>query len=281
MTRDAPVATVLIAAYNEEDRIRGAIESALRQTLADIEVLVADDGSTDCTADVAASIDDPRLRRLTFEHRGYAATLKDGCEAARGRYIAILDADDEAYPERLEKQAALLDSHPEIAWVGGGEERIDSRRGEHADRLYPAADADIRRMAARCIPYCHSSVMFRRSLIDEGLAYNPAQPFLIDFELFLRVAERHKVANLPEVVVVRRLRGDSFFQSAFSSRRQNRLLARMSLSAVRRFGLPLHFAVFPAARLAYLWLPDGLKRRARRLLGLREAFRPEPGVGAE
>lgn len=272
--------TGLITAYNEEIRIAQAVRSLLRQSLLDIEVLVIDDGSTDGTAAVLAAIEDPRLRVINAGRLGRAGALRLGCESARGRYIAILDADDEAFPERLERQAALLDARPEIAWIGGGEERLDSQRDEHADRLYPETDRDIRRMAARCIPYCHSAVMFRRSLIEQGLAYDPDRPFLIDFEFFLRVAEAHQVANLPEIVVKRRLRDDSYFQSAFSRSRQNRALAGLCLSAVWRFHLPIYYAAFPAARFGYLWLPNPLKRAIRRIVGLREEHRPRQGAGA-
>lgn len=273
-----PRVTALITVFNEERWIGEAVESLLGQTLSDIEVLVVDDGSTDRTPEILAAVADPRLRVMEAGRIGRAAALRLGCEEARGRYVAILDADDAAYPDRLEKQAAFLDAHPDVAWVGGGEERVDGQRGEHADRLYPAEDAGIRRLAAQCIPYCHSAVTFRRSLIDEGLSYDPEREFLIDFEFFLRVAERHKVANLPEVVVRRRLRDESYFQRSFSRRRQNRALARLCLSAVRRFGLSPTHAVFPLARLGYLWLPDRVKRAARGLLGLRESHRSETGA---
>jgi glycosyltransferase involved in cell wall biosynthesis len=265
--------STLVTVYNEPAAVAQAVTSLAAQSFANVEILVVDDGSTDATSEVLAAISDPRLRVLTWGRLGRAEALRRGCEAARGRYIAILDADDVAYSTRLEKQAAFLDSHPDVAWVGCGEERVDTQRGEHAERLYPADDRAIRRLAARCIPYSHSGVMFRRSLIDEGLNYDPDQPFLIDFEFFLRVAARHRVANLPEVLVRRHLRDDSFFQSRFKRSRQNRALARLGLVAVFRLGLPPWYAAFPLARLVYLWLPDAAKRVVRRGGGLAETYR--------
>lgn len=262
--------TALITAYNEERVIQRAVNSLLSQSLSDIEVCVVDDGSADATITVLKQIDDPRLRVLCWGRLGRAEALRRGCEAANGRYIAILDADDEPFPERLAKQAAFLDAHPEVAWLGCGEERVDSQRQEHVDRVYPAEDSAIRRMATRCIPYSHSGVMFRRSLMDEGINYDPSQPYLIDFEFFIRVANRHKVANLPEVLVRRHLRNESYFQRSFKSSLQNRALARLCLLAIWRFRLPPWYAVFPLVRLTYLWVPHSLKRRARRLLGLQE-----------
>ena len=270
MREQVPDVTVLTTVLNGELTIARTLSSVLPQAEAIGEVCVVDDGSTDDTRRVLEGIADPRLRVLAWGRLGRAEALSRGCAAAQGRYVAILDADDEAYPDRLVKQAAFLDAHPEIAWVGCGEERVDTQRGEHTHRLYPADDRAIRRMAARCIPYSHSGVMFRRALIDEGLNYDPRQPYLIDFEFFLRVAERHKVANLPEVLVRRHLRDDSYFQRSYKRAEQNRALVRLCLSAVRRLGLPPWHAAYPVARLGYLWLPDGWKRRVRRRLGLGE-----------
>jgi hypothetical protein len=113
--------------------------------------------------------------------------------------------------------------------------------------------------------------MFRKSLIDEGINYDPAQPYLIDFEFFLRVADRYKVANLPDVLVKRYVRGQSFFQSQFKTSRQNLRLARFCARAVRRFGLPLRFYAYPLARLIYPYIPHRLKREIRRRQGLGES----------
>lgn len=266
-----PHVTAMITVYNGEGFVANAVQSLLAQSLRDIEVLVVNDGSTDGTAAVLDSIGDERLRVIHLPRTGRAGALALASREARGRYVANLDADDISYPQRLEKQAAFLDAHSDHAWVGCGEEQADSRRGEHHFRAYPVEDADIRRQSAKCIPYCHSGVMFRRNLIEEGINYDAAQPYLIDFEFFLRVAERHKVANLPDVLVKRHVRGESFFQSRYKTSRQNLRLARLCAQAVRRFDLPLRFYAYPLARLVYPYIPNGLKRRIRSRQGLGES----------
>lgn len=262
--------SALIAVHNEERLIRGAVESLLAQDFERLEVIVVDDASDDGTPKVLAAIEDPRLRVIRRPRSGQYGALAFGVAAARGRYIARLDADDEAYPERLAKQAAFLDAHPDHAWVGAGEERVDTQRGEHMMRLYPETDAEVRRMAARCIPYCHSAIMFRRSLLDEGLGYDPNGSLMSDFVLFIEVAKRHKVANLQEVLVRRYIRDESFYQRRFTRAVQNRRLARLSARAVREFRLPKRYYLYPLARLAYPYVPNGAKRLARRLSGLPE-----------
>jgi glycosyltransferase EpsE len=266
-----PKVSVFITVYNEAELVGRAVRSVLNQTLRDFEVLVVDDGSDDGTAETVAAIRDPRLRLIRRARMGRAAALAYACTQARGRYLANLDADDTAYPLRLERQAAFLDAHPDHAWVGCAEDREDTQRDEVFSRVYPRDDADIRRMAAKCIPYCHSAVMFRRSLLDEGLNYDPAQSFLIDFELFLRVAARHKVANLPDPLVKRYVRNESYFQSRFSTARQNRRLALLCARAIRAFRLPPQYYVYPLARLIYPWLPNVFKRRVRGRQGLIES----------
>lgn len=266
-----PVATAFITVYNEEQWISKAVESLLNQTLQNIEILIVDDGSTDRTRDILASFQDPRLRVIARDRAGRADSLAFACKEARGKYLANLDADDEAYPTRLEKQVRFLESHPDHAWVGCGEDREDSQRDEHIHRLYPQTDIDIRRQSAKCIPYCHSAVTFRRDLIEQGINYDPKQPFLIDFEFFLRVAKKYKVANLPEVLVMRRARHESYFQSRFKTSLQNRRLAKFCAQAVREFGLPFHYYAYPAARLAYPLLPNALKRIVRHRQGLQES----------
>lgn len=266
-----PSVTAIITVYNEEDLVKRAIDSLLGQSLTNIEVLVIDDGSDDGTPDVLASIDDARLRVIRGERMGRAKALKLACEEARGEFIANLDADDISYPERLALQADFLTAHPDYAWVGCGEEQEDDRRGEHHRRTYPLTDTQLRRQAAKCIPYCHSAVMFRKSLVAEGINYDPTQPYLIDFEFFLRVAERHKVANLPDILVKRYIRGASFFQSQYKTSRQNVRLARFGAQAVRRFKLPSWYYIYPFFRLIYPYVPTPLKKRIRSRQGLSES----------
>lgn len=272
---ETPRISMIVTAYDEAGRIEKAIGSVLGD-LTDGEVVVVDDGSTDDTAGVVRSMGDPRVRVIEGGRLGRAGALKLAVEASRGRYVANLDADDEAMPGRLTAQAGFLDTHPAVAWVGGAEEMIDSVRGERFVRRYPTDDAAIRRLAAKCVPYSHSAVMFRRSLLNEGLNYDPAQPYLIDFEFFLRVAARHQVANLPQTVVRRHVRAESFFQSRFSTARQNRRLARLCSHAVGLFGLPPRYHVYPLARLAYPLLPNVLKRTIRATHGMKET---EIGAG--
>ena len=270
-----PTVTAVMAVYNDPEFVRGGVESLLAQELPPghrLEVVVADDGSTDGTPaildDLAAG--DPRVRVFHRPRSNQATCLAFAAAEARGKYVANLDADDVALPGRLAKQAAFLDAHPAVGWLGTGERRVDQDTGETVDRLLPTGDAAIRRLAARCIPYVHSSIMLRKSAtVDRGVNYDPAQSFMQDFEFFLRAAAVCEVANLPEVLVTRRIRTSSFYQSSLKKGRYNRKLCKLSARAVRQFGLPAWHLAFPAARLGYIYVPEPARRLIRRAGGLR------------
>ena len=266
----SPLVSVIITVYNEQQWIRAAIDSVLAQSLTDFELVIVDDGSDDETPSILRSYSDPRLRIFHVDRLGRAAALAYATNKSQGQFIANLDADDECYPDRLEKQVAFLQAHPDHAWVGGGEDREDSQRAENYIRYYPEHDAAIRKMATKCIPYCHSAIMFTKSLIDSGLNYAPEQPFLIDFEFFIRVAMVSKVANLSLPVVKRRARSKSFFQRAFTTSEQNRELSRLCRVARRKFKLPIWLEVYPLLRTVYPLMPKFVKTGARRCLGLKE-----------
>lgn len=101
----APLVTVLLAVSNGERYLEMALESVLRQTMSDLELVVVDDGSTDATPAILEGIRDSRLRVLrSAERQGLASALNRGLDEARGRYVARLDADDVAFPHRLERQ---------------------------------------------------------------------------------------------------------------------------------------------------------------------------------
>src|SRR6186713_2063521 len=114
MSSDPPLppVSVLMPTHNAAAFVTASIESLLAQTFTDFELIVVDDGSTDATLDVLAAIDDPRLTVIASpDNQGPVHARNRAFAAARGRYIAALDADDLCHPERLARQVAYLDGH--------------------------------------------------------------------------------------------------------------------------------------------------------------------------
>ena len=111
---ERPVVSVIICAYNVAPYIRDSVDSALRQTYDNIEVIVVDDGSTDGGLDLLSGIDDRRLRVEKRPHSGHGASLNAGIALTRGRYVGLLDADDRWLPEKLERHLAHHARHPAV-----------------------------------------------------------------------------------------------------------------------------------------------------------------------
>ena len=127
-----PKISVIMPAYNAERYIREAIDSILRQTWSDFELIIIDDGSTDSTAAIIAGYTDNRIRFCpNAQNMGVAATLNRGLELACGAYVARMDADDISLPERFAKQAAYLDAHPNVTVWNSDRAVLRRKRDRH------------------------------------------------------------------------------------------------------------------------------------------------------
>jgi glycosyltransferase involved in cell wall biosynthesis len=199
----APRVSVIVAAYNGEAFLGSAIESLLNQTFRDFELIVVDDCSTDSTPQILSEFTDERMRVIRNERNlGIAETTNKGIAAASGEYIALQDHDDLSGPNRFECQVAFLNSHPQVGMVGSSCNVMDE-----AGSLVPTwpleyEDVNLRwALLWRC-PFFHTSVMLRRSAIQGvgGYSSDPKYRFAEDYEFMSRVALRHAVANVPQLL---------------------------------------------------------------------------------
>src|SRR5690606_21065811 len=122
-----PSVTVLIPFYNSEAYLEAAIDSVLRQTFTDLEVLLVDDGSTDASRAIVQGYDDPRIRMISNDkNQGVVYSRNKGVQEAKAPLVAVLDADDIAVPDRIASQYAYMNSHPQLMMVGGHAEVINA-----------------------------------------------------------------------------------------------------------------------------------------------------------
>jgi glycosyltransferase involved in cell wall biosynthesis len=202
-----PLVSVLMPAYNCEAYVLEAVSSILSQSYSDFELLVIDDGSKDSTRKLLESVHDPRLRLVSNEHNiGLIGTLNRGLELAVGRYIARMDADDVSEPERLEKQVRFLEAHPEIHILGSMVNLINEHgKAFGAITGYPKdADEIHRYLLCECC-LIHPSVMFRKDTILRAGGYSDSARHAEDYDLWLRLSDHHKIANLPDKLVSYRM----------------------------------------------------------------------------
>ena len=204
----SPRVSVVIPVHNRAQYVGEAIESILRQTYSDFELLLIDDGSSDGTGEVLRSYADERVRLVRHERNlGIARTRNDGVRLARGDYVAFLDSDDIAYPMRLEKQIAFLDSHPDYAAVGAWVSWMDqSGRPMKRVKRRPASSGEIAALRVLRSGVENTASMGRTTVLRD-YPHNEAYDGAEDYELWARIAARHKLSNLQEVLVRRRVHG--------------------------------------------------------------------------
>jgi glycosyltransferase involved in cell wall biosynthesis len=210
----SPAVSVVIPVHNRARFIADAVGSVLRQTYDDLEVIVVDDGSTDGTVQVVEALADRRIRIVAHDgNRGIPAARNTGLEAARGRFIAWLDSDDIARPNRLAVQVAFLEAHPEAAMVGScaGTIAADGSRLRTV-RVPPMRPADVQAWLLFRSPFQQSSVTGRAEVL-RTFPYRPENPVCEDLDVFLRLARDHRIQNLPQVLCDRRLHGGQVIRS--------------------------------------------------------------------
>ncbi len=198
-----PRVSVVMSVYNEERYVGQAIESILRQTFEDFELVVVDDGSADRTPMILKSYGDPRMKIYHQPNRGQSSALNRGIRCASGCYIARMDGDDISLPERLERQTSFLDAYPEVGLVGAWCLKVDERTGHERVQTLPEEDAAIRRFMRIDNPFIHSSVMIRKAVLDRVGLYHEGLIWQ-DYELWVRIARHHRMANIGEPLIIRR-----------------------------------------------------------------------------
>lgn len=213
-----PRVSVIMPAYNAVRFLSEAVDSVLKQTFQDFELIVVDDGSTDRTRDVVAEFFDPRIHYIYQDNRGPAAARNAGIAAARGEFIAPLDSDDLALPHRLTTQMSYLEAEPALSVVGSGYEWIDEQGqripwNNHSWQKYPELN-DLKDWLFDC-PFVPSATMFRRTAWEDVNGFDEELIGPEDWNFWMRlVLKGHRMTWQHDVVCLYRHRQDSVSQNA-------------------------------------------------------------------
>ena len=260
-----PRISVVMAVYNDRRFVEAAIRSVLDQTVVDFEFIIVDDGGSDGTLDLVARLaaTDRRIRVVEQVHAGLTKALNRGLRLAEGAYVARLDADDVAAPERLEKQISYLEAHTDIAACGTLGWLIDEsgkRIGEK--NLAISSDEIYRRLLwnNQCI---HSSLCFRRDLLEKIGGYDETFERSQDYELILRLAAKYPIGNLSERLISWRVSAASL---SWSGKRQEWDAIRARFRAITKYGYPklLGLACI-ILRLGWMAVPQVIKRKGLKI----------------
>ena len=238
---DPPLISVCMPVYNTEPYIAEAVESILAQTYPNFEFLIVDDGSTDRSLAILEhyAAQDTRIRLSSRPNAGYLVRLNEMLAEARGDLIARMDADDVAMPERFIRQVEFLDAHPEVVAVGSRVLAIDSDGDPIAEFCTTQDHEGIDRahLDVRGGFISHPVAMIRAGIIREIGGYRADYWPGEDVDLWLRLAEIGRLANLPERLLKYRRHLESIGHTRQA--RQNERCQSAAIVAYRRRGLPL------------------------------------------
>lgn len=248
-----PTVSLLIPTYNRAHYLGDAIVSATKQTFSDIEIIVVDDGSTDSTQQVIEQIGDPRLRLVTHEYnRGIPETRNTALTAARGRYVAWLDSDDISRPTRIQEQLEFLDKNASVAMLGSAAGKINKDgKARTGIRMPPLSSNTIASWLLFRSAFQQSSIMGRADVLKQ-YPYNPDFQVCEDVDVFVRIQRKHALANLPAILIDRRLHPEQ----AVRQRRNEILVKRKAIIAPTLYELGVDATADELTRHALLGFTD-------------------------
>jgi glycosyltransferase involved in cell wall biosynthesis len=225
-----PQISVVMPVYNAQRYLREAVDSVLEQTYDNFELIASNDGSTDDTRQILEGYArrDPRVKVLNRANTGIVGALNDGLDAARGTFIARMDADDISLPQRFSRQ---------VEYLGCKGLQIDSDGDPlgpfHFVSSHDQIDGEFLKGIGGAI--LHPTVMIRAEVLKSIGGYRADFRHAEDFDLFLRLAEKGRLANLPEVLLKYRLHPKSV--SHVERQKQRQLKATILHETYRRRGL--------------------------------------------
>ncbi|MGC2332011.1 MAG: glycosyltransferase [Candidatus Acidiferrales bacterium] len=219
---DKPEVSVVMVVCNVDRFLGEAIESILGQTFKQFEFIIVDFGSTDDSKAIVSNYAarDGRIKLHEIPHCGLAEARNVAGFLARGRYIALMDADDVSLPARLMQEVEFMDRHPEVGVLGGAKEWIDATGRRLFVNGDPTDDREIRSALCTRCAFCQPTVLVRREAFVGVGGYRPPFAPAEDYDLWLRLAEHFQLANLKQVVLRYRIHPH---QVSFRKRRQQTL----------------------------------------------------------
>jgi len=227
-----PTISVVLPVYNAERYVGEAVESILAQTFGDFELLIIDDGSKDRSLEILQRLaeSDRRIRLRSRPNAGLVPTLNEMLAQARGEFIARMDADDVSFPRRFERELEYLRAHEDCLVVGTAVEWIDPE-GELLKLYAPPrdhAEIDAAHLATAEGVVCHPSALIRATAFELVGGYDPELDGAEDLDLWLRIAEVGRLANLSEALLRYRFH---FAKVGFAAKRRQLEASRKSVLA--------------------------------------------------
>ena len=206
-----PLISVIMPVWNGETHLADSINSILSQTFTDFEFLILDDGSTDGTPEILDrySRQDSRIRVIPLQHEGIVWALNHGISEAKGRWIARMDADDIATPDRFESQLEALERNPRAILCHSAVERFGESEYMDRPRHFPRSMAMIKARLCFSCPIIHPTVIFSKAAFEAAGRYREEERHAEDFSLWGRMVSQGDFVGIPSPLLRFRLHGAS------------------------------------------------------------------------
>jgi len=249
--------SVIMSVYNDEKYLHESIDSILKQTYSNLEFLILDDCSTDNSLKIITdySLSDSRIRIFkNKKNKGLTKNLNFLIKSSRGDYIARMDADDISTLNRIRIQVDRFKENSDLDVLGGSAHEFINFKTLLTIRTYPTTFEGVKKQICMSSPLCHPTVMFKKSVFENGVLYNEKYKTTQDLELWFRlIINNYVISNMPEVLIYFRLNPDL-------PRRRSRKKAINEFKIYTRgifkmFGFSFRL-VFPFVRLFTRLLPN-------------------------
>jgi glycosyltransferase involved in cell wall biosynthesis len=203
--------SVVLAVYNGGKYMKEAIDSILFQTFGNFEFIIINDGSQDSTAEIIFSYSDPRIIYIENEtNKGLIYSLNRGLSVCKGKYVARMDADDIALPQRLQVQYDYMEAHPEVGICGSSVEAFFNTKEKSVILRFPQTDQLIKVFTFFQPPFSHPTVMMRREmLVKYNLSYPEKFLHAEDYALWVELLKYTKAYNIPRILLRYRIHEES------------------------------------------------------------------------
>lgn len=255
----APLISVVMCVYNGEKWIDTAVSSILNQTYSNFELIVVNDYSSDTTLQHLLKIRDKRVRLINNnKNYGVAFSLNKALKITKGKYVARMDADDKAVINRLKKQSSFLEENPSVAAVGTWAKLITESGKLIKIQKVPCYYSEIKSAIIKFNPLIHPTIMIRKNILDEIGFYNVKYEGAEDYDLFLRLANRYTVVNIPTVGLIHRVHSDAVTQKRMKYIEIQSL--RVRLNAIRQYQYSYWKLIYLIRPILFLFIPTQIKQ---------------------
>lgn len=230
-----PKLSVIMPVFNAEKYLREAIDSIIRQSITDWELIIINDGSTDSSETIIKSYTDTRIRYYINEHNlGLIATLNKAIDLCKGEYIARMDADDISEEDRFRLQASFLEKNKEYALCGADAKVIDDNNTETGKILNLTTNDYLQINLLFSVPFIHPSIMIRSEILKSN-HFDSKYKHAEDYELWCRIANKHKIANIGSYLL--KYRWHTSNVSVTNSEKQEEVKNRIICRELQNIGL--------------------------------------------